>query len=124
MTNLATLELASHSLDTRVPAIEISHDRRVEAQAARMIEIHPHFRGRSQWVQCHCRNRQLILKGKLPSFYLKQLAQEALRCLKGIDRIENRIQVASPVGEIRPGSESIAMPSSRRSANTTVLRPR
>ncbi len=50
-------------------------------------------------MHCNCRNRCLRLEGCVPSFYLKQLAQEAVRDLKGIDRIENQIVVASPVGE-------------------------
>lgn len=76
-------------------------------KAEMLLECHPHFRGRTQFLQCEIVGRNLILNGRLPSYYLKQLAQEAMRGLRGIDRIENRIRVASPIGEIRePDSSS------------------
>lgn len=71
-----------------------------EKRAVTLLEANPHFRGRGRWVKCHCWNRQLFLDGKLPSFYLKQLAQETLRDLDGIDKIENRIVVANPRGVV------------------------
>jgi hypothetical protein len=55
----------------------------------------PAFRGRREWVRCHCQERCLFLEGFLPTFYLKQLAQEAVRRVPGIDRIVNRIVVAN-----------------------------
>jgi hypothetical protein len=78
----------------------------MEEQAFARLEAHPHFRGRSQWIQIRYRDRDRCLKlsGKLPSFYLKQLAQETLRQLNGVDTIENEIIVASPEGRIDPVS--------------------
>lgn len=35
----------------------------------------------------------LVLEGVLPSFYLKQLLQEALQGIEGIKRIDNRVDV-------------------------------
>ena len=40
----------------------------------------------------------LILKGRLPSFYLKQLLQIRLRDLEGVERIDNRVEVVSATG--------------------------
>ena len=40
--------------------------------------------------------RVLILNGSLPTYYLKQVAQEAVARIEGIARIENRIEVVSP----------------------------
>ncbi len=74
--------------------------RQIELRAAEALECHPCFRGRGRWIQCRCLNRCLQLSGKLPSFYLKQLVQEVLRDLDGVDCIDNRIVVASPVGEV------------------------
>lgn len=71
-----------------------------ENRASSLLEANPHFRGRGRWVTCRCSNGQLYLEGKLPSFYLKQLAQETLRDLEGIKQIENRIVVADPRGAI------------------------
>jgi osmotically-inducible protein OsmY len=53
------------------------------------------FRGRGNSVHCHSENRCLVLEGMVPTFYLKQLAQEAVRNVPGYERIDNRIVVAN-----------------------------
>jgi osmotically-inducible protein OsmY len=47
-------------------------------------------------VACEFRDGVLTLNGCLPTYYLKQVAQEAVARLDGIARIENRIEVVSP----------------------------
>ncbi len=74
----------------------------VEAQANELLECHPYFRGRSKWVKCRIDDGCLQLNGRLPSYFLKQVAQEILRQLPGVDRIENRIVVTSIHGDIGP----------------------
>ncbi len=44
-------------------------------------------------VTCHFHEGVLILHGQLPSYYLKQHAQEAVMDLKGVEEIINRIDV-------------------------------
>lgn len=38
----------------------------------------------------------LILRGTLPNYYHKQLAQEAVRRVEGVARVVNRIEVSHP----------------------------
>lgn len=83
------------------PSVE-SRAQRLETQARRVLAQHPHFLGKSQFVSCQCEGRCLRLAGRLPSYFLKQLAQEALRDLAGIEHIDNQIVVASPSGEVWP----------------------
>jgi osmotically-inducible protein OsmY len=71
----------------------------MEQRAFAALESHPHFRGRSKWIEIRYRDRCLSLRGKLPSFFLKQIAQESLRQLDGVDTIENQIVVVSPQGQ-------------------------
>lgn len=71
---------------------------RHDAQDA--LENHPHFRGRSNWVRCECHLGTLRLCGRVPSYYLKQLAQEVVRKVPQVAGIENQIVVANPCGEI------------------------
>ena len=52
-------------------------------------------------VACDCREGVLVLRGCLPSYYLKQIAQEAVASLEGVERIDNEIQVVTPAS--RPG---------------------
>ena len=102
--------------DTRESIVDRNRRVRAEAvpaerleQAVRMLlEQHPHFSGRCQFLRVEVSDRVLRLAGYLPSFFLKQLAQEAVRDLDGIDEIENHIIVGSPVEENR----DVALPES------------
>lgn len=53
-------------------------------------------------VSCECRDGVLVLRGCLPSYYLKQLAQEAVAHLSGVERVENQIQVVPPPSRAGP----------------------
>lgn len=46
-----------------------------------------------QRLECHCDHGVLALRGRLPSYYHKQLAQEALADLKQVIQIANEVQV-------------------------------
>jgi osmotically-inducible protein OsmY len=74
--------------------------REIERKAIQSLEHHSHFRGRHVWLQCTCREGNLYLSGKLPSFHLKQVAQEVVRRVEGVRTVVNEIVVASPEGEI------------------------
>ena len=38
----------------------------------------------------------LVLRGELPSYYLKQVAQTAVSQVDGVQQVDNRIEVSSP----------------------------
>ena len=54
-------------------------------------------------VSCEWLDGVLVLRGCLPSYYLKQLAQEAVASLKGVARIDNPIQVVTTALPSRQG---------------------
>jgi hypothetical protein len=66
--------------------------------ARQQLEHHPHFRGRLSGVSIKHEGRNLYLSGRLPTFYLKQLVQEAVRHLPGVDFVYNEIDVVSADG--------------------------
>ena len=66
--------------------------------ARRHLEHHPHFRGRVSDVFIEHRGRTLLLTGKLPTFYLKQLVQEAVRHVPGVQHVRNMIDVVNASG--------------------------
>jgi hypothetical protein len=68
----------------------------LSALARQQLERHPHFRGRVGGVSIKHEGRNLYLSGRLPTFYLKQLVQEAVRHLPGVDFVYNEIDVVSP----------------------------
>ena len=53
---------------------------------------HPHLTGR----KLHFENNagHVVLRGTVASYYQKQMAQEALRRLSGVERIDNHLEVS------------------------------
>lgn len=60
------------------------------------LDKHPHFRRRRLGVRVYCEDLVLILEGQLPSYYLKQVLQAALRDLEGIPQVRNDVEVFNP----------------------------
>ena len=67
---------------------------RVEAAAKHALSesSYPELRTR---VTCEFDNGELTLRGNVPTFFLKQLAQETVRDLPGIESISNDLTVIS-----------------------------
>ena len=66
--------------------------------ARQYLERHPHFRGRVNGVRIAHEGRNLFLTGQLPTFYLKQLVQEAVRHVPGVQYVYNQVDVVSTEG--------------------------
>ena len=54
-------------------------------------------------VSCDYQGGVLVLRGCLPSYYLKQVAQEVVARLEGVQAIDNQIQVVPPASRSGPG---------------------
>jgi hypothetical protein len=65
----------------------------VEQRARTIIETHPLFVGRPQLFEFQFNDDILILRGSVPTFYLKQILQSVLKNLDGIRRIDNQVTV-------------------------------
>ena len=48
-------------------------------------------------VSCDFHEGVLTLRGRISSFYLKQVAQTLVRELDGVEEINNRLEVAAPL---------------------------
>lgn len=56
-------------------------------------------------VNCKCNSGEVVLTGTVPTFYLKQVAQELARRTAGVIRVDNRLQVTGPANPtVAPGS--------------------
>ena len=53
----------------------------------------PYFANRN--VRIELQENEIVLKGSVHTYYLKQLAQESVRSLKSAERIRNEIEVIS-----------------------------
>lgn len=71
---------------------------RIERLAHEVVDTHSHFYRRAGQFQFCCRDSVLIVRGSVPSFYLKQVLQRALQEVNGISRIDNQVTVVSAFG--------------------------
>jgi osmotically-inducible protein OsmY len=78
------------------PISQVRND--LSSVARQYLESHPHFRGRANGVSIAQEGRSLFLTGRLPTFYLKQLVQEAVRHVPGVQNVINQIDVVSADG--------------------------
>ena len=67
----------------------------IVAQAAKdRLRANPHWPVRL--VSCECDEGQLFLRGRLSTFFHKQLAQEAVADVDGVTQVINEIEVIRP----------------------------
>jgi osmotically-inducible protein OsmY len=88
---------------TRPPAIEI--DRRVEDLFRRSGYL------ALRDVSCVAYGDVLYLRGRLPSYYLKQVAQEVAASVVGARRLVNIIEVSASAGRTPVGFDQAQSPS-------------
>lgn len=79
--------LAPGTITFAVPALGQTIDDQVRRQLRN--SSHPELRS----VKCHCHPGRLTIEGKVSSFFLKQMAQEAFAHLSGVEQIDNRLVV-------------------------------
>ena len=48
-------------------------------------------------LRCEYEAGTLTLRGRLPTYYLKQIALAAVVCVEGVQRVLDRLEVHSPV---------------------------
>jgi hypothetical protein len=54
-----------------------------------------------RYIECQLDSGVLVLRGRVPTYYLKQLAQTIGRSLRGIDRVVNELRVDFPLRRAR-----------------------
>jgi hypothetical protein len=57
------------------------------------LDKHTHFRGRTHQFLIEAMGGSIVVSGKVPTYYLKQLLQEAIRAIPDVTHIENRVDV-------------------------------
>ena len=64
-----------------------------EKLARDCVRVHPRLFSVFDVVDFESDGQTLIVRGAVPTFYLKQILQEALRELPGIARVDNQVDV-------------------------------
>ena len=67
-------------------------------RAQELVEAHTHFTGRARNFEFTLQDDTLIVRGCVPSFYLKQVLQNALKGLEGVRCIDNQVTVLAGRG--------------------------
>jgi BON domain len=73
-------------------------DSAITRRAQNLIAGHPHFRTHSAGFDFELSDNVLVVRGRVPTFYLKQLLQNALMQLAQVRRVDNRVEVVSCEG--------------------------
>lgn len=84
--------VSANSVTPHHPAVEV---------AERRLSQSPYIELRR--VSCSVCEGVLTLFGSVPSYYLKQMAQNVVDCLPGVQRIENCLEVVSPCTLLEAG---------------------
>ena len=92
----ASVPVESVQVASAVPSTADSPSAALVFSIRERLEQHPHFRGRTSLVQIELDEGTIVLSGRLPSYYLKQLLQEALKPMTGVVDIDNRVFVMWP----------------------------
>jgi len=67
----------------------------IAEDARRRLRASTHS-GALRGLHCEHNGGELVLRGRVSSYYHKQLAQEAVRDLRGVDVIRNAVEVFCP----------------------------
>jgi hypothetical protein len=67
----------------------------IERRARSLIEAHHNFIGRPKQFEFLFEDDTLIVRGKVPTYHLKQVVQCALKELEGVCRIDNQLKVST-----------------------------
>jgi len=75
---------------------------RIEQSAKALLESHSHFAGRAHLFEFQCSDDVLIVRGCVPTYYLKQILQTALMNLDGVRLVDNQVMVDMSDGILGP----------------------
>jgi osmotically-inducible protein OsmY len=84
-------------VDARTGAIPSPKEKELTEAAARAV-LRQARSGELRSVTCHFHEGVLTLRGRVRSYYMKQMAQEFVRPVEAVQQINNRLQVVSPAG--------------------------
>jgi hypothetical protein len=77
-----------------VSELDLTSPARIKELADRCLRSNPYLALKN--VYCDYRDGILFLHGCLPTYYLKQVAQEMVARVQGVQRLQNQIEVVTP----------------------------
>ena len=92
---MSTLTYADHERRGATTGISV-RERRIEEAAEGHLWRSGYLALRD--ISCTCREEVVTLRGCLPTYYLKQIAQHVIAEIEGVCRIINQIEVQATLG--------------------------
>lgn len=86
-------EFAAHTRKTGDPHLFIT-DRDLLERVRLTLQSSPYLPLRT--LACYVHERVVILRGSVPTYYCKQLAQNLVAELPGVDEVNNQVAVVGP----------------------------
>lgn len=71
--------------------MQTDEQRTLEQRVDSAISENPYLTGRK--LRFETVDRKVVLKGRVGTYFQKQMAQEAVRTLDGVDTIDNQLEV-------------------------------
>jgi hypothetical protein len=71
----------------------LTESSQVAMRARDVISRQAYFTGRAHRFEFEYSKNVLVIRGRVPIFYLKQLLQDALKQIEGVRRLDNRVDV-------------------------------
>jgi osmotically-inducible protein OsmY len=124
---LSTLEHPTHETQVPEATAQLPMQNLEDQHLAERVEHALHARGHFALysTRVSVRARVVFLEGRVPSYYLKQLAQETARVVPGAHQIRNDLRVVqlhedSPVGDAMPRQPHVRfrVPPAEQSSDT------
>jgi hypothetical protein len=81
-------------------SVNINKGGLIVRQAQSILDAHTHFRGRAGQFEFDCREDVLVVRGTVPTYYLKQVLQNVLMDVEGVRLIDNQVSVVYGDAEI------------------------
>lgn len=74
----------------------------IEQSAKALLESTSHFVGRAHLFDFRCSDDVLIVRGCVPTYYLKQILQTVLKNVDGVRLVDNQVMVDMSAGIVGP----------------------
>lgn len=74
---------------------EISTAQDIERRSFALVNAHDHFLGEARRFQFNYRDDILIVRGHVPSYYLRQVLERVLSEVDGVHLIDNQVSIST-----------------------------
>ncbi len=92
------MQVESTHEENQIKTVRPRGERGVEAAARAALANHVHFRGRVDQFVFVAFEEVLVVRGAVPSFFLKQMVQAVLKTVDGVRRVHNQLAVINSQG--------------------------